>query len=151
MSPSPSPLDFTYFNFYFYYFTDLWYSRRAPGSNKNIKYCPKTKNHFSPLTVTAYYCLKYYRFYHLFFLHLKFGPNLKIIKQKISIPKIELKLMAYSEPSAKRTKIQERHINLAVVGCSHGELDAIYSRIEQEESRNHKKIDLLLCCGDFQV
>jgi len=40
---------------------------------------------------------------------------------------------------------------VAVEGCCHGELDAIYNHIQQLEKRNSYKIDLLLICGDFQA
>lgn len=42
-------------------------------------------------------------------------------------------------------------ISVAVVGCSHGEMDIIYAVIEEIQERHSIKIDLLLCCGDFQV
>ena len=40
---------------------------------------------------------------------------------------------------------------IAVQGCSHGELDKIYDSVVQSESHTGKKVDLLICCGDFQV
>lgn len=40
---------------------------------------------------------------------------------------------------------------IAVEGCCHGELDAIYEHIADLETRNNYKIDLLLICGDFQA
>ena len=39
---------------------------------------------------------------------------------------------------------------VAVEGCSHGELDIIYDCILATERARHIKIDLLICCGDFQ-
>ena len=41
-------------------------------------------------------------------------------------------------------------MNIAVEGCSHGELDTIYNTIQHLEHTKKLKIDLLLCCGDFQ-
>ncbi len=41
-------------------------------------------------------------------------------------------------------------LRVAVVGCSHGELEIMYDLIESIQARNGYKIDLLLCCGDFQ-
>ena len=42
-------------------------------------------------------------------------------------------------------------ISIAIEGCCHGQLEAIYTRLEQfEKDNNGRKIDLLLCCGDFQ-
>ncbi|KAF8171819.1 hypothetical protein BJ912DRAFT_1025140 [Pholiota molesta] len=40
---------------------------------------------------------------------------------------------------------------IAIEGCCHGELDAIYSHIQQLETRNGYKVDALLICGDFQA
>ncbi|KAH0581213.1 hypothetical protein H2248_012330 [Termitomyces sp. 'cryptogamus'] len=42
-------------------------------------------------------------------------------------------------------------MKIAVEGCCHGELDAIYSHIAQLERKNGYKVDLLLICGDFQA
>ncbi len=39
---------------------------------------------------------------------------------------------------------------VAVVGCSHGELDAIYDSIAYMREKENTAVDLLLCCGDFQ-
>ena len=36
-------------------------------------------------------------------------------------------------------------------GCCHGELDKIYETIVKAQEREGIKVDLLLCCGDFQV
>lgn len=36
-------------------------------------------------------------------------------------------------------------------GCCHGELDKIYERIRSYELKNSTKVDILLCCGDFQA
>jgi hypothetical protein len=40
---------------------------------------------------------------------------------------------------------------IAIEGCGHGELDRIYETMALLERREGKKIDLLICCGDFQV
>ena len=42
------------------------------------------------------------------------------------------------------------HLNVIVEGCCHGELDNIYASIAEVERRRGVKVDLLLCCGDFQ-
>ena len=42
-------------------------------------------------------------------------------------------------------------LHMAVAGCSHGEMDAIYGQLLQIEQRRNIKFDLLICCGDFQV
>ncbi|XP_045766909.1 lariat debranching enzyme [Maniola jurtina] len=41
-------------------------------------------------------------------------------------------------------------MKIAVEGCAHGELDKIYECIETLQERECIKIDLLICCGDFQ-
>jgi lariat debranching enzyme len=41
-------------------------------------------------------------------------------------------------------------INIAIVGCAHGELDLIYKSVLQEEREKGLKVDLLICCGDFE-
>lgn len=43
------------------------------------------------------------------------------------------------------------HFQIAIEGCCHGELDAIYSHIANLERQNQYKVDLLLICGDFQA
>ena len=40
---------------------------------------------------------------------------------------------------------------IAIEGCAHGELDIIYATLQEMERVENIKIDLLLCCGDFQV
>lgn len=41
-------------------------------------------------------------------------------------------------------------MKIAIEGCSHGELNKIYDTIEYIQSTQNIKIDLLICCGDFQ-
>ncbi|SPP87184.1 lariat debranching enzyme [Drosophila guanche] len=41
-------------------------------------------------------------------------------------------------------------MKIAIEGCAHGELDRIYDTIACIEKESNTKIDLLLCCGDFQ-
>ena len=40
---------------------------------------------------------------------------------------------------------------IAVEGCGHGELDNIYKTLTDAEAANGFKVDLLICCGDFQA
>lgn len=40
---------------------------------------------------------------------------------------------------------------IAVEGCAHGELEKIYETLSYLEAENNIKVDLLLCCGDFQA
>ncbi|KAK3543524.1 hypothetical protein QTP70_023216 [Hemibagrus guttatus] len=42
-------------------------------------------------------------------------------------------------------------MKIAVEGCCHGELDKIYETIGYLERKEGIKVDLLLCCGDFQA
>ncbi|CDR94100.1 lariat-debranching enzyme, putative [Babesia bigemina] len=42
-------------------------------------------------------------------------------------------------------------MHVAVEGCVHGQLDLIYSKIREKEIADNIKVDLLLCCGDFQA
>jgi lariat debranching enzyme len=41
-------------------------------------------------------------------------------------------------------------MKIAVEGCAHGELDKIYAAMQHLEQVEGVKIDLLICCGDFQ-
>ena len=42
-------------------------------------------------------------------------------------------------------------MKVAVIGCSHGELDRIYADISNIESEDKISIDLVIICGDFQA
>jgi hypothetical protein len=42
-------------------------------------------------------------------------------------------------------------MRIAIEGCAHGALDEIYEAIRQVEKSTGTKVDLLICCGDFQV
>ncbi len=42
-------------------------------------------------------------------------------------------------------------MKVAVVGCAHGDLNVIYNSIAHTEKLHSLKIELLICCGDFQV
>ena len=42
-------------------------------------------------------------------------------------------------------------MKIAVEGCCHGELDKIYETLEHLEKKENVKVDMLLCCGDFQA
>lgn len=41
-------------------------------------------------------------------------------------------------------------MRIAVEGCAHGELETIYNCLKEIEEKDGKKVDLLICCGDFQ-
>lgn len=53
-----------------------------------------------------------------------------------------------SSPSAAWN---ERFYHVAVQGCCHGELDRIYDACAAHEQQTGKRIDVLICCGDFQA
>lgn len=42
-------------------------------------------------------------------------------------------------------------MKIAIEGCAHGELEKIYDTIGLIEKQQNYKVDLLLCCGDFQA
>ncbi|KAL3697519.1 hypothetical protein R1sor_011595 [Riccia sorocarpa] len=42
-------------------------------------------------------------------------------------------------------------MKIAVEGCAHGDLESIYSALQHLEQVQNTKIDLLICCGDFQA
>ncbi|XP_014498779.1 lariat debranching enzyme [Vigna radiata var. radiata] len=42
-------------------------------------------------------------------------------------------------------------MKIAVEGCMHGDLDNVYRTLQHLEKSQNTKIDLLLCCGDFQA
>ena len=42
-------------------------------------------------------------------------------------------------------------MRIAVEGCCHGELDKIYAALAHLEKVENVKVDLLICCGDFQA
>ena len=42
-------------------------------------------------------------------------------------------------------------MRIAIEGCLHGELDIVYNTIKYIEQEHQTKIDLLICCGDFQA
>ena len=47
--------------------------------------------------------------------------------------------------------IVEGEMRIAVEGCCHGELDKIYAALAHLEKVENVKVDLLICCGDFQA
>ena len=71
--------------------------------------------------------------------------------------------LAAPTPAQRRAALLERnkekkhcpnetdYLTIAVEGCAHGALDQIYEAISAEEARTQVKVDLLICCGDFQA
>jgi lariat debranching enzyme len=45
----------------------------------------------------------------------------------------------------------KKNLRIAVVGCLHGSLKDVYDKIKYNESITDKKVDLLICCGDFEA
>lgn len=42
-------------------------------------------------------------------------------------------------------------MKIAIEGCMHGDLDNVYATLLHLQQVEKTKIDLLICCGDFQV
>ncbi|KAJ3473927.1 hypothetical protein NLI96_g12748 [Meripilus lineatus] len=53
--------------------------------------------------------------------------------------------------SSTDTQDEIAEMKIAIEGCCHGALPAIYSHIAALEARHRYKVDLLLICGDFQA
>ena len=45
---------------------------------------------------------------------------------------------------------EEKTVNIIVTGCIHGCMDKMYKEIQEYENQKKKKIDLVLCTGDFE-
>nr|CAD1832843.1 unnamed protein product [Ananas comosus var. bracteatus] len=58
---------------------------------------------------------------------------------------------AEAEAEAQQSPNSKIKMKIAVEGCMHGELDAVYATLKRLEQVENTKIDLLLCCGDFQA
>ena len=50
-----------------------------------------------------------------------------------------------------KAELENENICIAVEGCCHGELEKIYQTIEHIQNVKNRKIDVLICCGDFQA
>lgn len=42
-------------------------------------------------------------------------------------------------------------MKISGAGCTHGELETVYDEKASIEERVQVKVDLLLCCGDFEA
>lgn len=42
-------------------------------------------------------------------------------------------------------------MKVCVIGCVHGEIDDLYAAVRETEERMGAKVDVVLCCGDFQA
>lgn len=42
-------------------------------------------------------------------------------------------------------------LKVAIEGCCHGELEKIYETLMEAQKKHEITIDLLICCGDFEV
>ena len=45
---------------------------------------------------------------------------------------------------------EEASLNIIITGCIHGSMDKMYKDIQDYEKEHKKKIDLILCTGDFE-
>ena len=45
---------------------------------------------------------------------------------------------------------EEKTLNIIATECIHGCMDKMYKDIQEFEKQNKKKIDLVLCTGDFE-
>eukprot|EP00877_Chromochloris_zofingiensis_P005941 jgi/Chrzof1/15/Cz01g00160.t1 len=52
---------------------------------------------------------------------------------------------------ASTSGLEQRKLTIAVEGCCHGELDTLYSTLQHLDKVEGRKVDLLICCGDFQA
>ena len=59
--------------------------------------------------------------------------------------------LSYLVSAAHVGRTEKPVLQVAVEGCCHGDLDKIYGTMQQLERMDAKKIDLLICCGDFQA
>ncbi|CAJ0958335.1 unnamed protein product, partial [Mesorhabditis belari] len=62
----------------------------------------------------------------------------------------EISSSAINEEKDGETDRQKRRIKIAVAGCVHGEIETVYRTIASIEKRDSIKVDLVICCGDFQ-
>jgi hypothetical protein len=58
--------------------------------------------------------------------------------------------VAFAPPEAVDSP---RFLRVAIVGCTHGELDMLYRAIAacDAQAADGRRVDLLICCGDFQA
>ena len=56
-----------------------------------------------------------------------------------------------SKPSSQVKWGEKLIVQVAIQGCSHGELDEIYRTVEKYTETTSNPVDLLLLCGDFQA
>ncbi|XP_065071516.1 lariat debranching enzyme B-like [Rhopilema esculentum] len=91
-----------------------------------------------------------------------FGSNSKFLKRYLpTVPKImsDEKASQFGEATPDAgcllTEAEEdacgENVCIAVQGCCHGELEKIYETVQYIQTAKNKKIDLLICCGDFQA
>ncbi|KAH9921010.1 lariat debranching enzyme, C-terminal domain-containing protein [Fomitopsis serialis] len=62
--------------------------------------------------------------------------------------KVQTGVLSYAFRTIHDTQTSHQ---VAIEGCCHGELDAIYAELHNLEQRHSYKVDLLLICGDFQA
>ena len=42
-------------------------------------------------------------------------------------------------------------MRIAVIGCTHGQLDQIYEAVAARTQQDGVETDLIICCGDFEA
>ena len=82
---------------------------------------------------------------------LRFGMRGRIPWSLCFLSLNRLQLRYYSQKSRHLKKRTSGTMKIAVEGCCHGELDAIYASLQRLEREKGQKVDLLLIGGDFQV
>ena len=79
----------------------------------------------------------------------------RILNRAHTIENLIRKMKVSSTSVASWSSIQNDDVicstEVVVEGCCHGELDKIYDVIGQLQEREGLAVDLLICCGDFQV
>ena len=51
----------------------------------------------------------------------------------------------------ERIVVDDEKLTVAVVGCTHGELDVVYESVSMMEKDTGSSVDIVLCLGDFQA
>uniref|UniRef100_A0AC35TIN7 DBR1 domain-containing protein n=1 Tax=Rhabditophanes sp. KR3021 TaxID=114890 RepID=A0AC35TIN7_9BILA len=55
-----------------------------------------------------------------------------------------------TEETLNDDAVEMEDLNIVIAGCTHGDLEIMYQSVYEIELREGRKVDLILCCGDFQ-
>ncbi|KAI5795059.1 lariat debranching enzyme, C-terminal domain-containing protein [Geopyxis carbonaria] len=77
------------------------------------------------------------------------APGLLALQQSFATKKQPPKT-SWAKKSPKMS-VYSKGLRIAVEGCGHGELNAIYDSIKKAEEENNYVVDVLIICGDFQA